>query len=146
MLNLKMEKWSAFYTQFSDVQNLGGLKDRMSIGVGFERAPTLGALMDRDKFFSRLTYRLGFNYAQTELLVKNNLNEEVALNNYGMSFGLSIPVRPGVSNTNLNFGGSLGNLGTAENGLIQDRYLGMYVGISITLERSNRWFLKRKYN
>tara|TARA_B110000037_G_scaffold97504_1_gene114290 strand:+ start:11428 stop:12891 length:1464 start_codon:yes stop_codon:yes gene_type:complete len=145
-LDLKMEKWSAFYTQFSDVQNLGGLKDRMSIGVGFERAPTLGALMDRDKFFSRLTYRLGFNYAQTELLVKNNLNEEVALNNYGMSFGLSIPVRPGVSNTNLNFGGSLGNLGTAENGLIQDRYLGMYVGISITPERSNRWFLKRKYN
>lgn len=144
--DFKIERWSTFYTQFSDVQNPGGLKDRMSIGVGFERAPTISALVDPDNFFSGLTYRLGFNYAQTELLVKNNLGEEIALDNYGMSFGLSIPIRPGVSNTNLNFGGSLGNLGTTENGIIQERYMGLYVGFSITPERSNRWFLKRKYN
>ncbi|MFT5820350.1 MAG: hypothetical protein ACI8ZM_001589 [Crocinitomix sp.] len=144
--DLKIEKWSTFYTKFSDVENSGGLKDRMSFGLGFERAPTLSALIDPDNFLSGLTYRLGFNYAQTELLVKNNLDEEVALDNYGMSFGLSIPIRPGVSNTNLNFGGSLGNLGTTANGIIQERYMGLYFGISITPERSNRWFLKRKYN
>lgn len=144
--DLKMEKWSTFYTQFSDNQNPGGLKDRMSFGFGFERAPTLSALLDPDNFLSGLTYRLGFNYAQTEFLVENNLGEDVALDNYGMSFGLSIPVRPGVSNTNLNFGGSLGNLGTTSNGIIKERYMGLYVGISITPERSNRWFLKRKYN
>lgn len=145
-VDLRMERWSTFYTKFSDVENSGGLKDRTSIGIGFQRAPTLNTLMGRKNFFSRLTYRFGFNYAQTELLVKNNLNEEIALDNYGMSFGLSIPVRPGVSNTNLNFGGSLGNLGTTENGIIQERYLGMYVGISISPERSNRWFVKRKFN
>ncbi|NOQ73463.1 MAG: hypothetical protein GQ574_15765 [Crocinitomix sp.] len=144
--DFKMEKWSTFYTQFSDVQNSGELKDRMSIGIGFERAPTLSALIDPDNFLSGLTYRLGVNYAQTELLVKNNLGEEIALDNYGMSFGLSIPIRPGVSNTNINLGGSLGNLGTAANGIIQERYMGLYVGLSITPERSNRWFLKRKYN
>ena len=146
--DLKMEKWSTFYTSFSDVQNPGGLKDRMSVGVGLEWTPISGiSMLDNETpFLAKLDYRIGFNYSQTELLVQDNVGNEVGIDNYGMSFGLGIPILAGNSNTNINFGASLGNLGTTDNGLIQERYVGLYFGLSITPLASTRWFIKRKYN
>lgn len=145
--DVKMEKWSDYYTGFSDVETNGGLRDRMSAGIGLEWTPMSGtSVLDKGNVLGKLHYRLGFNYTQTELLVENSLGEEVGIDNYGMSFGLGIPVRAGNSNTNINFGASLGNLGTTENGLIQERYMGLYFGLSITPLRSARWFVKRKYN
>ncbi len=143
-----LERWSTFATNFSDVSTNGGLKDRLSVGVGLEWSPYTG-YRSRDNttpFLGKLHYRLGFNYTQTELLVRNNLNQDVELDNYGMSFGLGIPIVANNSNTNINFGASLGNLGTTENGLIQERYLGFYVGLSITPGFGNYWFVKRKYD
>jgi hypothetical protein len=64
-----------------------------------------------------------------------------------MSFGLGIPVGLMInSNTNINFGAKFGKLGTTDNGLIQERYIGLYFGLSITPGRGNYWFVKRKYN
>lgn len=146
--DLKMEKWSNFSTEFSGEQVNGGLKDRLSAGIGLEFTPKAGVYSfdNNVTFLQRLHYRVGFNYTQTELLIENNLGQEVAIDNYGMSFGLGIPILVGNSNTNINFGASLGNLGTTANGLIQERYIGMYVGLSITPLGGNGWFIKRKYN
>ena len=146
--DLKMERWSTFYTEFSGIQNNAGLKDRLSAGIGLEYTPKAGVYSFDNSvtFLQRLHYRVGFNYTQTELLIQNNLGEDIAIDNYGMSFGLGIPILVGNSNTNINFGASLGNLGTTANGLIQERYLGMYVGLSITPIDGNGWFVKRKYN
>lgn len=144
----RLEKWSTFYTRFANEEVSGGLKDRLSLGVGIEWIPKTGSTSfdQTTSFLSKIRYRIGFNYTQTELLVKNNLGADVAIDNYGMSFGLGIPILNGNSNTNLNFGASFGNLGTTKNGLIQERYTGIYVGFSITPQASDRWFLKRKYN
>lgn len=142
------EKWSSFETNFSNVVTNGGLKDRTSMGIGLEWSPYTG-YRSRDNTtptLGKLRYRIGFNYTQTELLVKNSLNNDVGINNYGMSFGLGIPIVANNSNTNINFGASLGNLGSKENGLIQEQYLGFFVGLSITPGYGNYWFLKRKYD
>lgn len=143
--DVSFERWSTFYTQFSNVRNPGGLKDRLSVGAGLEWTPMLipdGVTGP----FGKMKYRLGFNYTQTELLVENSLETETEIDNYGMSFGVGIPVRVNNSNTNINFGANLGNLGTTENGLIQERYVGLYFGISVTPGRGNYWFVKRKYD
>jgi hypothetical protein len=63
-----------------------------------------------------------------------------------MSFGIGVPINTGKSNTNLNFGANLGSLGTTDNGLIKEQYLGFFVGFSLTPQASNKWFIKRKYN
>lgn len=146
--DVKMEKWSTFYTRFSDVQLAGGMKDRLSVGLGLEWTPKSGiyAFDNNVSFMQRLHYRVGFNYTQTELLIENNLGQNIGIDNYGMSFGLGIPILVGNSFTNINFGASLGNLGTTENGLIQEKYMGLYFGISLTPPLAERWFLKRKYN
>lgn len=147
-VDFKMEKWSTYQTSFSDIELNGGLKDRTALGIGMEWTPKWGnAAFDPDNtFFSKMHYRLGFNYAQTELLVKDNIGNEVGIENYGMSFGLGLPILTGNSNTNLNFGVSLGNLGTTANGLIQEQYMGVYFGVAITPQRNSLWFLKRKYD
>ncbi len=146
--DISFERWSTFYTRFSEGQNSGGLKDRLSLGLGLEWTPYTGAnaLNNTTPYLGKIHYRLGFNYIQTELLIENNLGNQVAIDNYGMSFGLGLPISVSNSNTNINFGASLGNLGETNNGLIRERYLGLFVGFSITPGDDNKWFVKRKYN
>ena len=145
--DFKQEQWSTFYTQFDDNVVNGNLKDRTYLGLGLEWTPLSGtSVLDKGQILSKFHYRFGLSYTQTELNVMDNTGNLVGINNYGMSFGLGIPVRVNNSNTNINFAANLGNLGTTDNGLIQERYVGLFVGLSITPLSSNRWFLKRKYN
>jgi hypothetical protein len=147
--DLNFEKWSSFSTKFRGLENNAGLKDRLSLGLGIEWTPysksqALGNNIT--PFLGKLNYRIGFNYAQTELLVKNNLNENVGITDYGMSFGLGLPISINNASTNINFGANLGNLGTTENGLIKERYIGLFFGLSITPGNGDFWFVKRKYD
>lgn len=145
---MNIEKWSDFKTKFSDVETNGGLRNKTFFGIGLEWSPYTG-YRSRDNttpLLGKWHYRIGFNYTQTELQVKNNLNKTVGIDDYGMSFGLGIPIVANNSNTNINFGASLGNLGSTANGLIQERYLGFFVGLSITPGYGNYWFVKRKYD
>jgi hypothetical protein len=145
--DVKQEQWSTFYTQFDETTVNGGLRDRTYLGLGLEWTPLSGtSVLDQGQFMSKLHYRFGFSYTQTEWNVEGLDGNMVGINNYGMSFGLGIPVRVNNSNTNINFAANLGNLGTTENGLIQEQYVGLFVGLSITPLSSNRWFVKRKYN
>jgi len=146
--DFQFQSWSKYDEQFDGSSYTNQLKDRMSIGLGLEWTPET-VVMNRGNstsFLGRLHYRLGFNYTQTELRILNNLDEYQNLDDYGMSFGLGIPV--GVanrSNTNINFGAKFGKLGTAENGLIQEKYIGVFFGLSITPGVGSYWFVKRKY-
>ena len=66
--------------------------------------------------------------------------------NYGMTFGMGIPVRrsnvPGVVRVNtINTGLVIGRRGTTNNGLIQETYLNFYLGLTL----NDKWFIKYKY-
>ena len=141
----KYQKWSIYQEDFGvDFENQ--MKDRLSLAVGLEWTPVT-YFNDRTPFFGKVHYRLGFDYTQTEWQVLNNTNNYTDLNAYGMSFGLGFPVTIiRNSNTNINFGANLGNLGTTENGLIKEKYLGLYFGVAITPGSGDLWFVKRKYD
>lgn len=146
--DLHYQSWSKYNEEFEGTTYTNQLKDRMSMSVGLEWTPRTIVMTrgNSTSFFGRLHYRLGFNYTQTELRVLNNLDEYQNLDDYGMSFGLGIPV--GVanrSNTNINFGAKFGRLGTTENGLIEENYIGVFFGLSITPGAGSYWFVKRKY-
>ena len=145
-VDARYQKWSAYYEDFGPTFD-NQLKDRLQLGLGLEWTPISIVTLPRTSFFSKMSYRLGFTYTMTELQFETSPNNYTGLTSYGMSFGLGIPVTmiPN-SNTNINFGASLGNLGTTDNGLIQERYIGLFVGLSITPGRGDLWFLKRKYD
>ena len=57
----------------------------------------------------------------------------------GISFGVSLPMA-GYSNANI--GIEFGKRGSQDNGLIQESYWNLIVGLSL----NDIWFIKRKFN
>ena len=82
-------------------------------------------------YLSRIIYRGGFRYENTGLV----LNDK-SINDYAVTFGLGLPI--GLSKINL--GVELGKRGTTTSGLIEENYINVTVGLSL----SDIWFIKRK--
>jgi len=64
--------------------------------------------------------------------------EGTAINEYGMSFGVSLPMGLRISNINLGF--EIGQRGTTDNNLIKESF---YV-FRLSLSLNDRWFRKQK--
>jgi len=86
-------------------------------------------------YWKRVTYRAGLHYENTGL----EINDQ-AINEFGMSFGVGLPVGGVFSNANL--GVELGRKGTTDQNLIQENFFNFQISLSL----NDRWFEKRKYN
>lgn len=113
-----------------------------SANVAYEDASSFafGAFLtpDHDSFTSylkRVTYRAGLRLDKTGMLVN-----DVDINNFGITFGLGLPL--GRSFSNLNLGFEFGRRGTTRADLIEESYFKFNVGLSL----NDRWFQKRKIN
>lgn len=87
------------------------------------------------KYWKRIVYRGGFRFEETGL----NINGE-SINEFGISFGLGIPLRRSFSNINLGF--ELGQRGTKNQGLVQENFFNFFVSLSL----NDKWFEKRYFN
>ena len=84
-------------------------------------------------YWQRATYRAGLTYKQTGLIVN-----DIAVNDFGISFGVGLPMSKQLSNINLGF--ELGTRGEATNNLVKENYFNFRLGLSL----SDKWFRKRK--
>lgn len=122
------------YKSWSDYESFGikdSLKDSWNIAVGGEIKPNPFS----KNYFGRVTYRAGFRYNTTYLQIKNN-----QLNEFGISFGLGLPLRKSKSTVNL--GVEFGKRGTTDNNLIEENFIRFTIGFSAY----DIWFVKRKYD
>lgn len=101
-------------------------KNGQTVAIGGYYIPDYDSF---SSYLNRIVYRAGFRYENTGLVVKNN-----DINNYGMNFGLGLPL----GNSKLDLGFEFGKRGTTTNNLIQENYFNLSVGISI----SDKWFRK----
>lgn len=88
-----------------------------------------------DNYFKKVTYRGGFRYENTGLVVNN-----LSIKDYAFTGGLGLPV--GGTFSNLNLGFELGRRGTARANLIEENY----VNIKLSLSLNDKWFTPRKYD
>ena len=86
-------------------------------------------------YWKRVTYRAGFHYENTGLEINNE-----SINEFGMSFGVGLPIGQGFSNANI--GVEFGRRGTTNQNLIQENFFNLNISLSL----NDRWFQKRKYN
>jgi hypothetical protein len=100
--------------------------------VGAEYVPDHKALRGYHK---RMAYRAGGYFENSYLQL-----EDEQLKDYGISFGVGLPLRNNRSSFNLAF--NAGRRGTLENNLIRENY--MFLSFSVTLY--DFWFMKRKYD
>ncbi|WP_047550873.1 outer membrane protein transport protein [Psychroserpens sp. Hel_I_66] len=86
-------------------------------------------------YWKRATYRAGLHVENTGLEINNETIRE-----FGMSFGVGLPVGNMFSNANL--GIEFGRRGTTNQNLIQENFFRLQFSLSL----NDRWFEKRKYN
>lgn len=86
-------------------------------------------------YFNRMVYRAGIRFEETGLQINNE-----AINEFGISFGVGLPVGNNFSNANL--GIEYGQRGTTNSGLIKENFL----KLSISLSLNDKWFVQRKFD
>lgn len=103
---------------------------RMSIG-GFI-IPNANSFSN---YFQKMTYRAGFRYENTGLIINNQSVKDVAFTG-----GFGLPLGSAISN--LNLGLEVGRRGTTAANLVQENYLNVIISLSL----NDKWFVKSKYN
>jgi hypothetical protein len=101
--------------------------NRVSVGGFF--IPNIDSY---NNYFSRVTYRAGFRYENTGMLINNEQIKDQAL-----SFGFGFPISNGFSAINIS--GEWGNRGTTKSGLVLEHYFNVGVGIVF----KDKWFKRR---
>lgn len=86
-------------------------------------------------YLKRVVYRAGVYFENTGLEVNNE-----AINEFGISFGVGLPIGNVFSNANIGF--EFGKKGTKNANLIQENFMNLQISLSL----NDRWFQKRKYN
>lgn len=86
-------------------------------------------------YFKRVVYRAGVRFEGTGL----NINDQ-AINEFGISFGLGLPM--GNTFSNANIGVEFGKRGTTSENLIQENFINFQLSFSF----NDRWFQKRRFN
>ena len=134
-------KWffGAEYTFQDPMEFTGGVYDDIefyrygnfsNISVGGFFIPKFTSL---NSYFERVTYRAGLNYQKTGLIVN-----DTEINEYGISFGVSLPM--GLKLSNINLGFEIGKRGTTDNDLIEEKFYNFRMSLSL----NDKWFRKQK--
>ncbi|RCW90325.1 outer membrane protein transport protein [Winogradskyella arenosi] len=109
-------------------------EDASKIAVGGFYIPNYNTFSG---YFKRVVYRAGFNMAKTGLVIKDESIKE-----FGISFGLGLPVGNRNLFSNANLGVEFGQRGTTNQNLIKENF----VNFNLSLSLNARWFEQRKYN
>ncbi len=135
--------WDLYKEVFEDVNvNINDLAQMSELILGGRITPSLDFSSKNKNTFQKSTYSFGFRYGNYFI----NINDE-QLTNYGMNFGISIPLISSRSLSMINLAAEFGKLGKQENGLIEENYFKMTIGLSLAPDtRYDRWFKKRKYD
>lgn len=89
-------------------------------------------------YWERVTYRAGLKFEKTGLLVDPSGigNDFTAVDDFGISFGVGLPLSQQLSNVNLGF--EFGKRGKKSNGLVQENYFNFRLSLSL----NDKWFKK----
>jgi len=128
-----LQALSSFVNDFIFQENVNYI-DASSFAFGTYFIPDYRAL---GGYLKRITYRAGLRYDKTGLVVSGK-----EINNFGITFGFGLPLSRNSAFSNINLGFELGKRGTTDQGLVEENYLGINIGLSLNAQ----WFIKRKIN
>ncbi len=140
--DLEMIAWKNFGKTVNSVPDTNfTYQNSTAYRLGIEFTPHVDAL-DRSpglSYFNKISYRAGLNLNQIALPTGN-------LNDFGITFGFGFPLPFDNSQSSINIGMRLGQIGSAGANSIQERYVAYQIGIVLTPAKWERWFRKIKYD
>lgn len=125
-------KTSEFSNQLVD--NGVSYEDAYSFSIGGFFIPEYNSF---NRYLKRVVYRAGFRTEETGLKINGE-----SINEFGISFGVGIPVGDPRLFSNANLGFEVGQRGTKNSNLIQENFINFQLSLSL----NDRWFQKRKYD
>ena len=123
----KQQNWEN-YSLFDTRDNLS---NSHQVAFGVQHNP---AIQTFSTVWDRLEYRAGFRYGQSYLMPRDE-----PLSEFGISFGLGIPLRRSLSSLQVGF--EYSQRGTTEQNLIKENFYRFNIGISIY----EHWFVRRRF-
>lgn len=109
-------------------------EDAYSFSIGGFYIPQYNSFRN---YLKKMVYRAGFRKEETGLNIKGE-----SINEFGISFGVGIPVGDARLLSNANLGFEIGQRGTKNSNLIQENFISLQLSLSL----NDRWFQKRKYD
>ena len=122
---------SNFGNRVEDLSNVS-YEDGLKFSLGGYYIPKYNSFTS---YISRITYRGGFRYENTGLVINN-----LSILDRAVTFGLGLPLSGTFSNINIGF--EFGKRGTTNAGLIEENYSNISFGFSF----NDKWFQRRQYN
>jgi len=122
---------SKFSNRIFDIEN-ATFEDASTFAFGGFLIPQYTSF---NKYWKRIVYRAGVRFENTGLKINNE-----SINEFGISFGVGLPVGRMFSNANLGF--EVGKRGTTNQNLVEEKF----VNFQLSLSLNDRWFVKRKFN
>lgn len=139
-LNYSMTDWSKYNDPYSSSNTSTLSTTSLNFGVQYIPETDLKNLQN-SKFYQRLRYRAGA-YSYT---LPYDVNGE-QLKDFGTTFGIGLPVTIGNAISSLDLGLSYGSRGVQDETVLKESYYGINIGVTISPDRADRWFRKRKLN
>jgi len=139
----KPRKWflgaEATFSNTSDFSNVFNnnsalYENSYAYAIGGFYIPNYNSLKS---YWKRIVYRVGIRQEKTGL----NING-TSINEFGISFGLGLPVGEIQLLSNANLGFEFGQRGTTDNNLVQENFFNFNISLSL----NDRWFQKRKFD
>ena len=124
-------KASEFSNRLLTIQNATYV-DASTISVGGFYIPKFDSFND---YWKRIVYRTGIRFEDTGLRINNEDIKE-----FGISFGVGLPVGRIFSNANIGF--EIGTRGVNTANLVKENFVKFQMSLSL----NDRWFEKRKFN
>ena len=146
----KDKKWSAGIDySFRDAIEVTGNLKNYNPKLMYESASNLslgGFYVPRynsiSSYWHRVVYRWGANIHKTGMMIDGTGDgvEFTPIDQFGMSFGVGLPVGTQLSRLNLGF--EFGQKGTTDNGLVEEKFFNFRLGLSL----GNKWFKPKAIN
>ncbi len=144
----KINKWyTGFEYEYQNALDASGYLSANNAAYSYEKSNRISfggfyipKINSISNYFQRVTYRAGLRFESTGLLVNGTStpNNFTSINDFGISFGLGLPLGNRLSNVNLGF--EYGKKGTTNNKLIQENYFNFRLSLSL----NDIWFRKRQ--
>ncbi|GGZ83638.1 hypothetical protein [Algibacter mikhailovii] len=123
-------------SKFSNVlysTNITTYEDASTLSIGGFFIPQYNSFSN---YFKRTVYRAGMRLEKTGLVI----NDE-SIKEFGITFGIGLPIGDTRLLSNANIGLELGQRGTTKSNLIEENF----INVQLSLSLNDRWFQKRKF-
>lgn len=133
-VEMRRQDWSALKLEVPGYQLPAPLRSALTTTAAVRFQPAL-----EGNILHRSVYRLGYRHVDAPQEVRG-----MGLSGDAATVGISIPLNAAQTNSWLHVGGEFGQRGSTADGLVQEQYAALWVGLAFTPWRGERWFTAPK--